>query len=369
MLRTLSGLLIAVVVGACGPGLRAPDARVEARGALADAAGDAATLEGMMRDEVVVGKLWFEDARCAQFSSGAFHADQFAALARCLAGLKLRPSAREDALGDVTVMSYGPGFEVEARVVTTRGHAQLAWIGFASQHAGSPSLPTLDAATFEGLRASGERVPVLEAATVRAVEEGFDGKDEVALVWLKVCIDSSGVVTTVDAYEPTSYAASDAFTAAVRAWTFRPFLLAGHAVPACSMVRMAYPADKAPSVEVLPLPPPPSRAKRPPLSMSQRKFHDLVEGKRISGEKLIVPDDDTKWEIRRLRLHRIEGRYRVCVDDTGHVESVLPMFATGFPAYDRDILAAIQRWVYAPYMIDGQPVPVCTAVTFIYSQR
>ena len=29
----------------------------------------------------------------------------------------------------------------------------------------------------------------------------------------------------------------------------------------------------------------------------------------------------------------------------------------------------ISHWVYSPYLVDDQPVAVCTAVTFIYTQR
>ena len=38
-------------------------------------------------------------------------------------------------------------------------------------------------------------------------------------------------------------------------------------------------------------------------------------------------------------------------------------------AYDRKIIGGIYTWRYSPYLINDQPVPVCTAVTFIYSQR
>ena len=27
------------------------------------------------------------------------------------------------------------------------------------------------------------------------------------------------------------------------------------------------------------------------------------------------------------------------------------------------------EWKYSPYMVNGKAVPVCTAVTFIYSQK
>ncbi len=109
--------------------------------------------------------------------------------------------------------------------------------------------------------------------------------------------------------------------------------------------------------------------KRPPLSIGQRGFHTLMEGKRIAGSKMIVPDDETKSQIAQLRVRKITGTFRLCLDEAGRVESVLPMTSTGFPAYDRNILAGIALWRYSSYTVDGEPVPVCTAVTFIYSQR
>jgi hypothetical protein len=94
----------------------------------------------------------------------------------------------------------------------------------------------------------------------------------------------------------------------------------------------------------------------------------LLEGKRIAGEKMVVPNDVTKSEISSLGLSRIQGTFRVCLDETGTVESVLPMRSTGFASYDARILATIRTWRYSPYMINDEPVPVCTAVTFIYTQ-
>ena len=44
--------------------------------------------------------------------------------------------------------------------------------------------------------------------------------------------------------------------------------------------------------------------------------------------------------------------------------------STGFPAYDNKILSKMRgEWRYKPYMVNGKAVPVCTAVTFIYSQK
>ncbi len=361
-----------VGAGGCGPGLKSPDAREAARTAVADTSGDPAAVAKLLRDSVSLGQLIFDDPTCAAaFPPGEVRVDKFGELARCLAGLKLRASEREDGLGDVAVASYGPGFEVEARILEQGGRSQLTWIGFASQHAGAPSVPTLDAAAFERLRVSGQREPVFDVATARAIEAELspaDG-DNVAVMWLKMCLDATGAITLVEPYAPPSYVAMQAFVSAARTWTFRPFVHAGQARSACSLVRMAHPAGQAPPVETLPLPPPPSKRERPPLSVAQRKFATLMEGRRIAGNRSIAPDGETKAQIAEYRQHKVTGTFRLCLDEGGRVESVLPLRSTGFPAYDRALMAGMAPWIYSPYRVNGEPVPVCTLITFVYSQR
>ena len=102
------------------------------------------------------------------------------------------------------------------------------------------------------------------------------------------------------------------------------------------MVRPAYPAAGAPAVETIPLPPPPSRSKqRDPIVFVEGAIRSFTEGKRIRGEKMIAPDDDTKYAIQKAKVCRLEGKFRVCIDDKGAVESVLPVRSTGFASYDR----------------------------------
>ncbi len=61
--------------------------------------------------------------------------------------------------------------------------------------------------------------------------------------------------------------------------------------------------------------------------------------------------------------------FRVCFDEAGDVDSVLPITSTGFANYDLELMAAMRDWVYSPILLDGVAVPVCTGVTFIYRQR
>ena len=96
----------------------------------------------------------------------------------------------------------------------------------------------------------------------------------------------------------------------------------------------------------------------------------LLEGYRIAGDKLIVPDDDTKTAIHQSSIARTVGTFRVCLDTSGAVVDVEIVKPTNFAAYDARIITTIKdTWRYKPYMVDGVPKDVCTRVTFIYSQR
>jgi hypothetical protein len=361
--------IVLAVVGVlgCGPGMKRPEPTVS----FADASGDAAKIEGLLQVSVTNGGLWFDDGTCAaKFQRpGDVKPDAFPMFARCLAGLHLQRSAREDALGDVAVMSYAPGFEVEARVVNERSGPRLTWIGFVARRSAQEQ-PTITVDVLEALRVSGDRNGPLDPALTAKLVLDPTSKTKAEYTWLKVCIDETGAVTSASPYETTSLAATAAFKDAVSKWTFRPFTIQGQPVPVCAMVRPAYPPAAAPAVETLPLPPPPSRSRhKDPIVFAEGAVHKLMEGKRIRGEKMISPDDDTKYEIQKSRVHRISGTFRVCVDDHGTVESVLPVRSTGFASYDRSIIGGIHQWVYSPFLVDDQAVPVCTSVMFIYSQR
>lgn len=73
--------------------------------------------------------------------------------------------------------------------------------------------------------------------------------------------------------------------------------------------------------------------------------------------------------IRNRGIERLEGRFRVCIDDQGVVESVLPVKSTGVTAYDERLIAGMRAWRYSPFLVDDEPVPVCTHQVFIYHQN
>lgn len=116
--------------------------------------------------------------------------------------------------------------------------------------------------------------------------------------------------------------------------------------------------------------PPPPPPPPPPPTPPQNVPPTLLEGSRIAGEKQIVPDDVTKTEIARSGKDRIIGSFKLCLTVAGSIGNVTQLKSTGFPAYDGKILTKMRNeWRYRPYMVNGKAVPVCTAVTFIYTQK
>lgn len=117
----------------------------------------------------------------------------------------------------------------------------------------------------------------------------------------------------------------------------------------------------------LPPPPPPPP---PPPAAPQNIPPTALEGSRVAGDKYIQPDDKTKVEILQSGKDKIIGSWKLCVAETGDVKYVSLLKSTGFSDYDRKIETEMRRnWRYQPYLINGKAAPVCTAVTFIYSQQ
>jgi protein TonB len=115
-----------------------------------------------------------------------------------------------------------------------------------------------------------------------------------------------------------------------------------------------------------PPPPPPPPPPAPPQIVPPK----LLEGSRIAGEAQIIPDDNTKTEISRSGKDKIIGTFKLCLSTDGSVGAVSMIKSTGFDQYNAKILSTIRtQWKYRPYVVNGKAVPVCTAVTFIYSQK
>jgi TonB family protein len=103
----------------------------------------------------------------------------------------------------------------------------------------------------------------------------------------------------------------------------------------------------------------------PPPSVAPMQF----EGLRLSGERNILPDDFTKDEIARSGKGKIVTSHKLCLSADGSVSRISLLKSSGFPAYDAKIQREMRTWRYRPYVVNGKASPVCTAVTYIYSQE
>ena len=93
----------------------------------------------------------------------------------------------------------------------------------------------------------------------------------------------------------------------------------------------------------------------------------LVEGKRVLGNPQIPAPEGVRQQMIRSATPKLTATVKMCLDRAGRVRSLQVMESTGFREYDQKLLAGMRTWVYQPYQLaNGTPVPVCTAVTFIY---
>ncbi|HEY1547704.1 MAG TPA: hypothetical protein VGG28_07790 [Kofleriaceae bacterium] len=116
--------------------------------------------------------------------------------------------------------------------------------------------------------------------------------------------------------------------------------------------------------------PPPPPPPPPPPAPPQLVPPTALEASRIAGEKAIQPDDVTRMDISRSGKDRIVGTFKLCINAEGAIQNVTMMKSTGFGAYDSKIQGTIRSsWRYRPFNVNGKAVPVCTAVTFIYSMH
>lgn len=363
------GLASLVVLAACGAATTR-NMRRDAMDALIAARGDPAAFQRMMYGSVVNRGLWFDDPDCMQRfpSAGEVHEAQFSELARCLAKLQLRRGKRRAAVPDTVILTYPPGVEIEARILDTYNGPILLSIGYVGRYQLADALPTISRDALERLRIAGTPDGPLDARVAAALTSEHEtlADEGSAYAWLKVCIDTEGKVTSIRAREASSLSAAEAFGAAARSWQFRPFVSHGQPLPVCSLVLMAEPPPDPAKVEkaYVPFPRGSSMGEDEPLFVGAQ----IMKARRVSGEKLILPDDGTRRAIARAGIRTIVGAFTFCLDETGHVVRVETDHTTGIPRYDNLLVAGIKKWVYKPYIHQDHAVPVCSGATFIYSQ-
>jgi protein TonB len=106
-----------------------------------------------------------------------------------------------------------------------------------------------------------------------------------------------------------------------------------------------------------------------PISLPRNVPPNLLESQRIRGNHTIMPDDDEKKAIEAAKEDRVIAAVKLCIDTSGKVSQVKMLRSSGYPGYDRKIRRELKIWEYRPFMLDGKPTAVCTAVSFIYTQK
>lgn len=311
-------------------------------------------------DEVVLGGLWFEEIDCFQQFPvpSVVKGAKLDALAVCLASIAATRSDRVDPLPDTVALQYEPGIEIEARLVTTDDGPRLSWIGYIARRDLRDGIPTVTPALFEAARIGGTAQPAVDGPAI--AHDVADGGS--AFAWTKVCLDSSGTVSSTSVREASSPAAARAFTEAMKDWQFKPIRLRGQPTPVCSLVFTLTPTKENPKKVGLPLPLPEDSQ---PLTIVPPQ----ALGPLVAGDKAIAPDDRTKTLIGKARIRQLIGAFQYCVGLDGRVYRVAPLRLTGVQAYDKRIIEKMGEWQFKPFLDGAQPARVCSAAMFVYTQR
>jgi hypothetical protein len=107
------------------------------------------------------------------------------------------------------------------------------------------------------------------------------------------------------------------------------------------------------------------QAKRPPKVVAPR----LLEGHRTTGSVAIYPGDNVKAFLKQQQIGRVVAMFELCIDETGTPRKIEILKSSCMKEYDDLITTTMSAWRYSPYQVDGEAVPICTAVNFIYNQN
>lgn len=94
----------------------------------------------------------------------------------------------------------------------------------------------------------------------------------------------------------------------------------------------------------------------------------VLEAQRIEGDPRIMPSPSIKQAIADSGLAQFVISVKVCIGPDGRIRAVSILQSSGFLSYDIELLNAIGGWRYRPFMVNGEPAPVCSIVKFMYRQ-
>jgi TonB family protein len=73
--------------------------------------------------------------------------------------------------------------------------------------------------------------------------------------------------------------------------------------------------------------------------------------------------------MRRYHLDILKGTVRLCVDAHGQVTALKMTSPSDCDEYNLQLIRAVRRWRYQPYIVDGRAAPVCSTVEFMYANH
>lgn len=115
-------------------------------------------------------------------------------------------------------------------------------------------------------------------------------------------------------------------------------------------------------------PPPPPGGVAIPSLVPTTVRRESLENLRLEGDPAIQPRLDDALAIATEELG-VVAIVKMCLDREGSVSEATLLETSCFDDYDAKLLAGVRSWRYRPFLVDGQPAPVCTSYTFVYSPR
>ena len=196
--------------------------------------GDAATFSTYVgASGVEVTSVWFDAPKCRKrFAKATVTAKTAAAFVACFKGLGVQPRGLN--------IQYGPGVSLDHKLDIVDGKPAL--VRLSNMASKDPALPEVPRAVFEEHRTAGAAAIVVDdAATAELVAIHETG------AVFRVCVDKAGHVTRTEVAEVAAKGpTATQVRAAVKAWTFTPFLIRGKAGTTCSTSTLKLP-PQAPS--------------------------------------------------------------------------------------------------------------------------
>ena len=163
----------------------------------------------------------------------------------------------------------------------------------------------------------------------------------------KICVDTAGAVSNVTTVKSAGGEPAGALDAhwmkAIKTWRYRPYTIAGAAVPFCYTLRLQVGASVG-SIDGIG---PGAKMVAPTIGSAQ-----LLTDVNQPPHKPTMPPDlarpgNTIW-----------GLYKICVNAAGGVARV-SLVESADPSADHNWMKTIHTWRYRPYTVDGKAVPFC----------